>query len=273
MDTLIVGTDFSPAADNALLYAAALARSLRLQLQVIHVYDIPATMNDMPAMMVSGEELQRLSDESLNRSLERLRRDFGDLTFSGESRLGSVTDEMNDACRKEKAFALVVGSHPATGFERMVFGSSATALLRHAVCPVIAVPEAATFTPLQQVLLATDLASGAPLNLAPLRQLLQASGARLHLVHVRTGEEGPKEAAAKEALVRELADLQPAYLEITNEDLTEGLNDAVRQTGAELLVCIPHHHSVLEHLFFKTHSEAVLQKAPVPVLFLPEERP
>jgi nucleotide-binding universal stress UspA family protein len=57
MKTIIIPTDFSPAAINAMNYAADMAIAINASLLLFHVYSVPISMTDVPVMLVSVEEL------------------------------------------------------------------------------------------------------------------------------------------------------------------------------------------------------------------------
>jgi nucleotide-binding universal stress UspA family protein len=59
MNTILVPTDFSPAAENATAYAAQLARQIEASLVLLHVYQLPVPMTDYPVLMVTNEDLKK----------------------------------------------------------------------------------------------------------------------------------------------------------------------------------------------------------------------
>src|SRR5688572_17287919 len=70
MKSILVATDFSQSADNAMNYAASLALNLGANLILLHVYQIPISMSDVPVLMVSAEELRNNADMGLKKSRE-----------------------------------------------------------------------------------------------------------------------------------------------------------------------------------------------------------
>ena len=94
MKTIIIPTDFSSAADNAMHYGAKLAQDLQAQILLLHVYMVPITMNDMPVLMVTAEELKGGADDGLMRCKSELEAAYPGLIVKTESRLGDVVDEL-----------------------------------------------------------------------------------------------------------------------------------------------------------------------------------
>ena len=71
METIVVGTDFSPAANNAVNYAVALAKYFRAMLILVNSYALPMSGYDvmMPLDMLPalGESSVRLLKETKDR--------------------------------------------------------------------------------------------------------------------------------------------------------------------------------------------------------------
>src|SRR5690606_24592999 len=131
-------------ADNAVRYAAKMALQFDAQLTLLHVYQIPISMSDVPVLMVSAEELKNNAEMGLKNAEEILSRDFPGLQLETISKLGDVTTELNELGEKTKAFAVVVGKHGTSGVERFLFGSTALSVIRSSKTPVITVPDSSS---------------------------------------------------------------------------------------------------------------------------------
>src|SRR3982750_2105912 len=107
MKRIIVPTDFSPPAENAMLYAGQLAETIGASVVLLHVYQIPVSMNEVPVLLVSADELRENAEKNLERSKEILQKNYPTLEIGSESRLGDVVDELNDLCEALQPFAIV----------------------------------------------------------------------------------------------------------------------------------------------------------------------
>ena len=65
MKTIIVPTDFSPIATNAMNFAADMALNINASLMLLHIYQVPVSMTDVPVVLVSAEELRKSSEAKL----------------------------------------------------------------------------------------------------------------------------------------------------------------------------------------------------------------
>lgn len=264
MQTILVPTDFSPSADNATQFAAHLARQVGAGLYLVHVYQIPVTLNDMPVMVLSTDELRRSANEQLQRLQRELQEAFPDVAIQTESRLGTINDELEDICRIATPIALVLGSHGMSGLERMLFGSTTISVMRHTQLPVIAVPNHFKRTGLHRIVLAADLLDLDKIPTQKIISITQLLGAQLHLLHV--ADKNEKKDRTAEPLLQLLQPLQPTYHVVYNDNVKSGLMQYLEQNSTDLLMVLPHEHNIMERLFFKLHTEDIIKNAPVPVM-------
>lgn len=262
MKNIVVATDFSAAADNATFFAARLAQQTGGAITLVHIYQIPVSMNDVPVMMVSADELRNNAESGLQKTAEGIRQNFPELQVQTESRLGDVVDELNEICDGLQPLAIVVGKHGSSGVERLLFGTTATSVIRHAKFPVITVPDTTTQFQLRNIGLASD---GTPIpgQEALITDFVSQVGARLHIVHIQ--ERNTSEPAYKQIL----PGLQPQYHNIKDADFMHGMETFIQNTGIDMLMVLPHRHSFMERIFFKTHTAELVEKVQVPMMSIP----
>lgn len=264
MKTIVVPTDFSSPSENAMLYAGEMAKNIHASIVLLHVYQIPVGMNDMPVLMVSVDELKRNADEGLNRAKELLQKRYGPADIKTESRLGDVIDELNDVCNKVNAFAIVIGKHGATGLERALFGSTTMAIIRHTKYPVLVVPGSSNIHTIKNAALAIDHAE-TMLPTQKIRSLLDELKAHLHLLHVQTSRTETPSLAAVEK------ELGVSCTSIHDEEFVHGIESYINQNKIDLLIILPHKHNLIERIFFKTHTAELLNKISIPVMCINED--
>ena len=66
MKTLLVATDFSPAATNAANYAADMALAINATVVLLHVYQMPVIYLEVP-VAYTEEEMRRDAQKNINR--------------------------------------------------------------------------------------------------------------------------------------------------------------------------------------------------------------
>jgi nucleotide-binding universal stress UspA family protein len=266
MNSLVALTDFTPAADNAALYAARLAHALGTGLVLLHVYQLPISMNDMPLLVVSPDELKNNSDAGLQRTREQLLQEVPGLNIRIESRLGDVNDEINQFCKEIPVMALVMGTHHYSGLEKVLFGNTAVSVVRHCHYPVITVPENYQGKGVRKVVYATDLHPVDSSVVDKIHTIVRQLNAELHIVHVMTEEEE----VSADGFLNQFRDLNPHFRTVHNNDVTNGLQEYMNRVGGDLLIALPHKHNLLESFLFKLHTKEFVEHVDRPLLFIHE---
>jgi nucleotide-binding universal stress UspA family protein len=141
-DAIFVPVDGSSYSLRALDVAAGLASSLRAKVVFCNVVDTSraATMTFGEAQLLPGcmDILRAEGDAILKDAANRVSGRVPDVRSQvGE---GKVVDEILRLATECAAKWIVVGSHGRTGIHRLLMGSVAEAVLRHASVPVMVVP-------------------------------------------------------------------------------------------------------------------------------------
>ena len=141
--SILLPTDFSRCAESALPYAADLARQMKARLVCLHVVETPAppvgyaaVAEPLPAVDAGG-----LLEASATRELPKLgaRPECAGLDVEEAVAHGDAAGEIVRVARARDIDLIVISSHGRTGFRRMIFGSTAESVVRHAHCPVLVV--------------------------------------------------------------------------------------------------------------------------------------
>jgi len=136
LGTILHATDFSKSAEHAFQLACALARDYNAQLIVLHVARRPIVT---PVMGVVPPEPVEY-EETLKATLHQLQLDNPTLRLETQLLfVGDTVSEILRTARETGADLIVMGTHGRTGLGRLLLGSVAEGVLRHAPCPVVTV--------------------------------------------------------------------------------------------------------------------------------------
>jgi len=263
MKTIVVATDFSAPAENAMLYAGQLASNTGAAILLLHVYQIPVGMNDIPVLMISTEELKANAEAGLLRAKESLRKNFNSITIQTESRLGDVVDELNDVCEKTNPFLIVVGKHGATGVQEMLFGSTSLSIIRHVIYPVIVVSDRSSTHQLKNAALAID-ASVENVCIQKIKTIVEELKVQLHIIHVK------QEKSASLQVNTLVTELNSNYSTVYDHEFVHGIESYIQENNIDLLIILPHRHNLMERLFLRTHTKELLKKISTPLMCICE---
>ncbi len=141
--TILLPTDFSECGNFALSYAASLARTFNASIICLNVIEpiVPTVgYSGMTEPLPIADITEQLED-SAERELPNLAEcdDCEGLNVEEMVVHGDAAAEIVRVGKERGVDLIVIASHGRTGLGRILFGSTAEAVVRHAHCPVLVV--------------------------------------------------------------------------------------------------------------------------------------
>jgi nucleotide-binding universal stress UspA family protein len=140
---ILLPTDFSGCANYALPYAASIARATGARVVCLHVVEpvVPAVGYSGLADPMPVADISEQLEDSAERELPRLTdcEELNGLEVEEVIVHGDAAAEIVRVAGERDVDLIVISSHGRTGLGRMIFGSTAEAVVRHAGCPVLVV--------------------------------------------------------------------------------------------------------------------------------------
>ena len=140
---ILLPTDFSGCANYALPYAAAIARATKAQIICVHVVEpvVPAVGYTGLADPMPIADISEQLEDSAERQLPKLAECEECTGLNVEEVIvhGDAAAEIVRVASEQDVDLIVISSHGRTGFGRIIFGSTAESVVRHASCPVLVV--------------------------------------------------------------------------------------------------------------------------------------
>jgi nucleotide-binding universal stress UspA family protein len=132
---ILFATDFSPTSDTALAYASSLASDSGALLLIAHVEELAIPMGAEPIYFSPPP----FPNPEVRRQLETVVPTVASVRYEHRLVTGSVAEEIVALAEAEGADLIVIGTHGRSGLRRILVGSVAEAVMRHAKCPVLTV--------------------------------------------------------------------------------------------------------------------------------------
>lgn len=275
MKTIIIPTDFSSTATNAMNYGLDMAIAIRADVILFHVYSVPVSVADVPVLLVSIEELEKNAQSqmaSLKTKVDHIT--SGQINIKTETRLGDTVDELEKLCEQVQPFAVIMGMREASGIERTLFGSTTMSVVHRLVWPVIAVPPGKEYGKgIKKIGFACDLKDVVDTTPAGvIKNIVNQFNASLDVLNVSAdGEQIIKETSGEFVLLKTmLAEINPKYTFVQNKDVEDGINEFAEKNNLDMIIAIPKKHKLLDGLFKKRSTKKLVFHSHVPVMCVHE---
>lgn len=271
---ILLATDFSENAHNALRYAIQLAMDLNAQMTMLHVTEPEAFLAQTPGdlmdeiwkeaeaevMKEMEQSLQRIREELPNKDIPKVRK---------EIRSGLVADAILLAADDLKADLIIIGSHGYSGIKDLFFGNHTASLVSKSERPLLVVPRSYEYHGIHKIAYAVDFHSMDDSSLQTLIDIKEEMRATLEIVHVdvEEGKATPAEIENFTKLVQRLFGQELIHYEfLEGESPVAALIGYMERSDADLLAMKHHHRNFLGSILGRSISKDLLKVASLPIL-------
>ena len=271
MKTIIVATNYSNEANNAVNYAAELASYLHSKLVLFNSFELSVHASNA---LLPGSSIGRLIAEN-NNTLKNIALDLSGkyrIAVDYISRTSDLMEEIDFQVKRLNADLVVMGMKDVhSGF--VPFSSTASAI-HHAKYPILTVPADARFRKISKILFAFNPDCIEEANKLPVLMDFAAHfKAEIQLCHVeKSMQPATNEASGKglsfnaEAV---FSDTEHSYKEINDENVLRSIEKLIKSWGADLLVMVPHKYGFWESIWHKSKTIQMAKRTRIPLLTLP----
>jgi universal stress protein A len=139
--SILIPTDFSENALQALGLAKEVARGPQATLHLLHVVEPVVYPADWSYAQVGFADIEQELQENAEKELALLSASLKDEGFSVETKVkrGRASDEICAYAADHGVSIVAIGTHGRSGLEHFLFGSTTERVLRKAPCPVLSV--------------------------------------------------------------------------------------------------------------------------------------
>lgn len=280
MQHIVVATDFSNNAYNALFYVSKLFRHKTCTFFLLNAYDVHTPLKSKSIANEGKKDfLEQLGDESmegLRQTMHRINLDEPNPKHQYHliSAKGEVTEEIVKAAGKHKAGLVVMGNKGATGNISVFLGSKSTKTISTLkTCPVLAVPEEAEFVKPNELAFATDYKRTLkPEMIKPLKDMAHLCHAAVRILHIHEEEKLDKvQETNLKLLLDQLKPLDHSTHWLPSfTSKTEAIQAFLDGLGIGMLVMIDYKLGFMEKLLREPVITKMMFNISIPFLVIPE---
>lgn len=275
MKTILVPTDFSAEANNALNFAQQVAEVLNTEIILLHVLEIPAGSWSVVGEVYPQSSYDQLYTKQLiDAAKARLDEHVQQLETLGvsaraEIAIGNPYINIQKSITDQHVDLIIMGSKGASGLSEIIVGSNAERVIRHAKCPVITVKAKTDLSAIKSMVLATDSSKEQDLIIPAIKEFQRMLGINLHLLRVCTPHNILTESHAKKQLKKfakrnGLEDYTISTIKAVFAD--DGAIEFALQNNIQMVAIGTHGRTGIAHFFGGSIAEDLANHAFMPVL-------
>jgi nucleotide-binding universal stress UspA family protein len=275
MKAILVPTDFSETADNAIDYAANLAVFIKSKLILFHVFSIPVLVSEIPLTTTpEDEQLEERSNGQLKIIAEAIRKKHDpNLIVEFLSTAGSVSAEISNTAKENNCDLIVMGTHGLAGMNRF-FGSDTAEVIKHTGSDVLVIPREVKFIKIDKIVLTLDFRALQNVSVFnPLIELASLFDSEIMILNVEDNQihnalEKEEEGIHLEKIFK---NIKHTYWFNEQKNMADAINEFATDKHAVMIVMIKRHHNLLEQLFTQSNTKVMALHTHLPLLVLQEE--
>jgi nucleotide-binding universal stress UspA family protein len=277
MKKILVPTDFSKSAQQAIDVAGEIAKKANAEVILLHVVEDVAgdSFSIDPQIGPSDRWEDKLFTMKLiEKGKKLLAKATEDLSNAGvrvrqELRVGTPFHGMRTIITEHKVDLAVMGTAGNTKVQEMIIGTNTEKVVRHAQCPVLTIHKKPATTDFKNIVYATAMNPEEEVFSKIVRRTQQLYDATIHLVRINTPGSFQRDTIAKkqmQAFAKKLQ-LKNFTINVFNEmSEEEGIIYFADSIDADLIAMATHGRTGFAHVLAGSIAEDVVSHARRPVL-------
>ena len=273
MKQILVATDFSNCASNAMEYAMELAKILNLDVCAIHAIGSTEGVFNNTYNALYIEDYYNNKREALATWANSFKNkeDFQSIHVTTLCEVGSVSGVITKYIDANPVEMLVMGTMGSTGISGL-FGSNASSMVEKTKTPTLIIPLETKFLPNPVITLATDYSSHlSPKDVIALNELIRAfKTPTLNVLNILESPEWKTNEAGENSIKGLIQNVGFDFKYITENSALEGIMNYIVGNDTDILCVVKHHHNLVYRIFNRSTVNKVMNRSIKAVLVLHE---
>lgn len=277
MIRVLLPTDFSENAMNAIYYALNLFKNKECKFYLLNTY-IPSSyiVGSMPNNF-SALQMETIMQENSNRRLLEIKQKLVKSsankfhTFKTISAFNILSNEIKKITKTKNIDYIIMGTQGAESKAEVFMGTQTMYTIKKAKCVVIAIPEDSKIENPKNILFPTNFEiDRANPFLSKLKQVCELNSATIYFLHVDHGAAlSPEQLSTKEWLHKYFQAFNPQFHFDMDISLLEAVETYQKKFNIHLLAMVHNKHNFFENLLFKPVINQFAYHTKIPFLVLP----
>ncbi|WP_271765724.1 universal stress protein [Aquimarina algiphila] len=274
MRKIVIPTDFSENAMNALQYAVELFKYERCEFFILNAYADEVYENNTQVSRDVFEELKETAYKNSSVALHSTLSTLEEISPNPRHKyialpvFGSLVDEANDLVDKENIDIVIMGTRGKTDDRKLTFGSNTLQVLKYVKCPLLAIPSNCKYQQPKNILFPTDyLLPFKRRELKLLSTLTKSFRSVINFLYVSDYDKlSIRQEDNKAFILDSLPDIELVFHREDAKNLTNAVNGFIEKNKIDFLVMVNSRHSYLENILYQSTIDKIGLHIKIPFL-------
>lgn len=263
---ILVPTDFSERANNALKQAILLANKINGQLIIYHVFHRPMTDGNQTSTLLHLEKNIDAKFKELakgNHGLDKIPHEF-------RKALGTSIDKIEEITKEESIDTIVMATKGAKGFDEL-WGTKTAKIIKRVEVPVFVIPDNTSLDQFKKISLACDYSVSTDFDeIAFLIELAEKLQLTIDVVTLNRDEKTMtrQELSYREMLIGQLEKVKSSFTFTQRPNIEKGIIEYSQTNNIDVIAILPKSYTFIERLFHESLTDKMVFHSPLPLLVL-----
>lgn len=273
MKQILLATDFSPSAANALVYALSMAKTLKMEVVAIHAIHPTEGINNSTYNAIFIESYYANKRAALKDWVEKIVKEegFKEISCSSRCDVGFLKTVIDKYSKENPVELLVMGITGSTGISGIVGSNASMAVSKMRIATLI-VPLGSNFPNQPVITLATDYDTNLSSDdVNALNEILKASQAKsMQVLYIAENPDEKHIQSGENAIKNLLPHIKLEFNYISGSSASNGIINFITEKHTDILCLVKHHHNIIYRLFTSSTVNQVINKSVKAILVLHE---
>jgi len=276
MKKILVPTDFSDNAWNAIVYALEFFKNEECEFYILHTYTPTFYRADY---MIGGPMVSAIPDvgveiaqAGLDKTLVEIKLKFKNPKhkFKTLSAFNVLTDEIREVVDQKNIDFVVMGTQGAAGAKEIFLGTHTVHVIRKSKIPVLVIPKKYKYQEIKSILFPTDYTTPyVQEDLNYIMDVAKMHNAKLTILNVKD-DYSPTDSqiANRKSLEVYFGTLDYVVNQVKGKLMPDAIHEFIAQHNIGLLAMMNRKHSFLERLLIKPNVDSIGYHTKIPFLVI-----
>mgnify|MGYP003120244140 CR=1 FL=1 len=274
MRKILLPTDFSENAFNALKYAVELFKYEKSEFILLHAYADEVYNNGTLVSEEIFEELKTAAERISRSQLDMILNKIKELSpnpkhsFTTIAAFGALVDEANEIINQENIDLAVMGTRGKTNDRQLTFGTNTIQVIKYVQSPVLCIPEDYNYKTPKQILFPTNfLIPYQRRELKLLADLARSYRSEIHMLYISNFPiKSYRQKDNQMFLKEEFADDIFNFHRVPEGEKTKVILDHIDSMKIDMLVMVRSRHTYLENIIQESTVDKIGLHPKIPFL-------